>query len=81
MSKQVGKNKQTWLADEAGELVIGNDLRVARLGFGAMRLTGKGIWGRPRIAPTRLRCFVVLWNSELTSSILPIPMAPMSRKN
>jgi pyridoxine 4-dehydrogenase len=47
MSKQVGKNKQTWLADEAGELVIGNDLRVARLGFGAMRLTGKGIWGPP----------------------------------
>jgi aryl-alcohol dehydrogenase-like predicted oxidoreductase len=35
------------LALEAGELVIGNDLRVTRLGFGAMRITGKGIWGPP----------------------------------
>jgi pyridoxine 4-dehydrogenase len=26
---------------------IGNDLEVNRLGFGAMRLTGKGIWGEP----------------------------------
>ena len=26
---------------------IGNDLKVNRLGFGAMRLTGKGIWGEP----------------------------------
>jgi aryl-alcohol dehydrogenase-like predicted oxidoreductase len=27
--------------------VIGNDLRVIRLGFGAMRITGKGLWGEP----------------------------------
>jgi pyridoxine 4-dehydrogenase len=27
---------------------IGNDLEVNRLGFGAMRLTGKGIWGEPK---------------------------------
>jgi pyridoxine 4-dehydrogenase len=27
---------------------IGNDLEVNRLGFGAMRLTGKGIWGEPQ---------------------------------
>src|SRR6201996_279607 len=26
---------------------IGGDLEVNRLGFGAMRLTGKGIWGPP----------------------------------
>ena len=26
---------------------IGNDFEVNRLGFGAMRLTGKGIWGEP----------------------------------
>jgi pyridoxine 4-dehydrogenase len=32
---------------EAGELTIGNDIRVVRLGFGAMRITGKGIWGEP----------------------------------
>jgi aryl-alcohol dehydrogenase-like predicted oxidoreductase len=35
------------LAGTAGEFLIGNDLRVTRLGFGSMRLTGKGIWGEP----------------------------------
>ena len=34
-------------AKEAGEFLIGNDLRVTRLGFGAMRITGDGIWGEP----------------------------------
>jgi pyridoxine 4-dehydrogenase len=34
-------------AAKAGEFLIGNDLRVTRLGFGAMRITGKGIWGPP----------------------------------
>ena len=28
-------------------LTIGGDLTVKRLGFGAMRLTGKGVWGPP----------------------------------
>ena len=35
------------LSEMAGEFLIGNDLRVTRLGFGAMRITGKGIWGEP----------------------------------
>jgi pyridoxine 4-dehydrogenase len=35
------------LAAKAGEFVIGNDLRVTRLGYGAMRITGDGIWGEP----------------------------------
>lgn len=35
------------LAAQAGEIRIGNDLRVTRLGFGAMRITGDGIWGPP----------------------------------
>jgi pyridoxine 4-dehydrogenase len=29
---------------------IGGDLEVNRLGFGAMRLTGPGIWGEPKDA-------------------------------
>ena len=37
----------TTAADAAGELVLGGDLRVCRLGFGAMRVTGDGIWGEP----------------------------------
>src|SRR6266487_1317752 len=32
----------------AETLEIGGDLRVRRLGYGAMRITGKGIWGDPR---------------------------------
>jgi aryl-alcohol dehydrogenase-like predicted oxidoreductase len=31
----------------AGTLTIGGDLTVNRLGFGAMRITGNGIWGEP----------------------------------
>jgi pyridoxine 4-dehydrogenase len=31
----------------SGTFAIGGDLRVNRLGFGAMRVTGKGIWGPP----------------------------------
>jgi len=34
-------------ARNSGEFLIGDDLRVARLGFGSMRLTGDGIWGEP----------------------------------
>jgi pyridoxine 4-dehydrogenase len=31
----------------AGSVEIGGDLVVRRLGFGAMRITGRGIWGEP----------------------------------
>jgi aryl-alcohol dehydrogenase-like predicted oxidoreductase len=34
-------------ADASGALAIGGDLSVNRLGFGAMRVTGDGIWGAP----------------------------------
>ena len=37
-------------AAAAGTLLIGGDLQVSRLGFGAMRITGEGIWGEPRDA-------------------------------
>ena len=30
------------------ELTIGGDLTVRRMGYGAMRITGKGIWGPPK---------------------------------
>ena len=32
-------------ATTAGTIGIGGDLTVNRLGFGAMRITGQGIWG------------------------------------
>ena len=34
-------------ATAAGSFTIGGDLVVNRLGFGAMRITGAGIWGEP----------------------------------
>jgi aryl-alcohol dehydrogenase-like predicted oxidoreductase len=34
-------------AAPGGSFKLGGDLSIHRLGFGAMRLTGKGIWGEP----------------------------------
>jgi pyridoxine 4-dehydrogenase len=34
-------------AGDAGTITVGDDLTVNRLGFGAMRITGKGVWGPP----------------------------------
>jgi pyridoxine 4-dehydrogenase len=47
MTKEPANRKESMLAKRAGEFSIGNDLRVTRLGFGSMRLTGKGVWGPP----------------------------------
>ncbi|HEX8905790.1 MAG TPA: aldo/keto reductase [Longimicrobiaceae bacterium] len=42
-------------ASAAGTLRLGGDLPVHRLGFGAMRVTGKGIWGPPEDRDEALR--------------------------
>jgi aryl-alcohol dehydrogenase-like predicted oxidoreductase len=42
-------------AAAAGRLALGGDLEVNRLGFGAMRLTGRGVWGDPPDAATAVR--------------------------
>ena len=34
-------------ASASGQFSIGGDITINRLGFGAMRITGKGIWGPP----------------------------------
>jgi aryl-alcohol dehydrogenase-like predicted oxidoreductase len=34
-------------AATAGTIDLGGDLTVSRMGFGAMRITGSGIWGQP----------------------------------
>src|ERR1700730_9984243 len=41
-------NKQEHSARTAGNVSLGGEISVHRLGFGAMRLTGEGIWGPPR---------------------------------
>ena len=40
-------NKKELSASHAGQVLIGKEISVNRLGFGAMRLTGEGIWGPP----------------------------------
>ena len=44
-------------AAASGSFTLGGDLPVARMGFGAMRITGQGIWGEP---PDRERAKSVL---------------------
>jgi aryl-alcohol dehydrogenase-like predicted oxidoreductase len=41
-------NKKNISANMAGKVSLGGELLVNRLGFGAMRLTGEGIWGAPK---------------------------------
>jgi pyridoxine 4-dehydrogenase len=50
----------TQLAAASGTFQLGGDLPVYRLGFGAMRITGKGIWGEPA---NREECLAVLRRS------------------
>lgn len=42
-------------ASGSGSFAIGGDMPVTRLGFGAMRVTGPGIWGPPRDRAEALR--------------------------
>jgi aryl-alcohol dehydrogenase-like predicted oxidoreductase len=46
--------QQTISAATAGTMTIGGDLIVNRMGFGAMRITGTGIWGPPADKPAAL---------------------------
>src|ERR1700720_2649687 len=41
-------NKKQLSASLAGDVSLGGEISVHRLGYGAMRLTGEGIWGPPR---------------------------------
>lgn len=45
-------------ASPAGEFLLGGEQPVHRLGFGAMRVTGAGIWGEP---PDRAEALRTLW--------------------
>lgn len=42
-------------AAKSGSFKIGGDLAVNRLGFGAMRIVGKGVWGEPEDRDEALR--------------------------
>jgi pyridoxine 4-dehydrogenase len=51
MAKQTG----TPDASLSGRFAIGGDMEVNRLGFGAMRITGRGIWGESADRPEAIR--------------------------
>ncbi len=42
-------------AQAAGTFTLGGDLPIHRMGYGAMRITGKGIWGPPADRDEALR--------------------------
>ena len=44
----MNKNKKELSARAAGDISLGGETSVYRLGFGAMRITGEGIWGPPK---------------------------------
>jgi aryl-alcohol dehydrogenase-like predicted oxidoreductase len=48
---------QTLNAAHSGTFQLGGDLPVHRLGFGAMRITGEGVWGPPK---DKKECLAVL---------------------
>jgi pyridoxine 4-dehydrogenase len=50
-------NKKELSANAAGNVSLSGEISVHRLGFGAMRLTGEGIWGPPK---DRKRALAVL---------------------
>jgi aryl-alcohol dehydrogenase-like predicted oxidoreductase len=39
----------------AGTITLGGDLTVNRMGYGAMRITGRGVWGEPADRPEAIR--------------------------
>ena len=47
--------RTTISAADSGTFQLGGDLTIHRLGFGAMRLTGEGIWGEPKDAAEATR--------------------------
>jgi len=50
-------SKKEISATQAGTVSLGNEISVHRLGYGAMRLTGPGIWGPPKDRKAALAVF------------------------
>jgi hypothetical protein len=65
-------------ASASGQFKIG-DLTINRLGFGAMRVTGPGVWGPPEDRDAALARFAGSPRSASTSSTRPTATAPMYR--
>ena len=64
-------NEKPVTAAASGTFALGGDLHVHRLGFGAMRLTGEGVWGEPA---DRERAMKVLDRAVKLGSTSSIPL-------
>ena len=62
----------------AGTFSLGGDLLINRLGFGAMRLTGRGILGEPEDPEQARHVLRRAVELGLTSSTPPTPTVPRS---
>ena len=61
--------------------IIGGDLIVNRLGYGAMRITGEGIWRPPADHGDSIRVCGGEWNWAWTSSTRLTATGPAYRKS
>ena len=48
-------NGQSLDASQSGTFMIGGEIAIHRLGFGAMQITGPGVWGEPEDRPEAVR--------------------------
>ena len=55
MNDMTAKSSGALDARKSGSFKVGGDIQIHRLGFGAMRITGKGIWGPPADRDEALR--------------------------
>ena len=62
----------------SGVFEIGGETPVHRLGFGAMRITGRGIWGEPQDRAEALRVLRRLPELGVDFIDTPIPMGRTS---
>ena len=72
MSTQV----QAVSAVQSGTFTLSGELPVHRLGYGAMRITGEGIWGLPGTGKRHFQSFGGPWNWASISLIPRTLMAP-----
>jgi pyridoxine 4-dehydrogenase len=68
-------------AGEAGTFRIGGEIEINRIGFGAMRIAGPGIWGEPENRAEVLQTLNQLRRLASISWTLPIPMGRMFRRS
>ena len=63
-------------AARAGTFRIGGEIEINRLGFGAMRITGPGIWGQPKDRDEALRVLSALQYVEKHGEVCPADWKP-----